>query len=67
MRVERPAGGETRVGARKAARLPPPGGRLVIHDMFLEEGWAHRQLSNLCAVHMLAMTRRSEVYLRNQR
>lgn len=47
---------------RKAARLLRPGGRLVIHDMFLEEDQAHPQLSSLCAVHMLAMTQRGEVY-----
>jgi SAM-dependent methyltransferase len=47
---------------RKAARLLPPGGRLVIHDMFIEEDRAHPQLSSLCAVHMLAMTQRGEVY-----
>jgi len=47
---------------RKAARLLPPSGRVVIHDMFLEEDRAHPQASSLFAVHMLAMTRRGEVY-----
>lgn len=47
---------------RKAARLLSPGGRIVIHDMFLEEDRAHPQASSLFAVHMLAMTRRGEVY-----
>lgn len=47
---------------RKAAGLLSRGGRLVIHDMFLEEDRAHPQLSSLCAVHMLAMTRRGELY-----
>jgi predicted O-methyltransferase YrrM len=47
---------------RRAARLLRPGGRLLIHDMFLEENRTHPQLSSLCAVHMLAMTQRGEVY-----
>jgi SAM-dependent methyltransferase len=47
---------------RKAARLLTPGGRIIIHDMFLEEDRAHPQLSSLCAVHMLAMTQRGEIY-----
>jgi ubiquinone/menaquinone biosynthesis C-methylase UbiE len=47
---------------RKAARLLTHGGRLVIHDMFLEEDRAHPQASSLFAVHMLAMTRRGELY-----
>lgn len=47
---------------RKAARLLAPEGRLVVHDMFLEEDRAHPQASSLFAVHMLAMTRRGELY-----
>ncbi|MFO0579681.1 MAG: methyltransferase [Polyangia bacterium] len=47
---------------KKAARLLSPGGRLVIHDMFLEEDRAHPQASSMFAVHMLAMTQRGEVY-----
>lgn len=47
---------------RKAACLLLPGGKLVIHDMFLEEDRAHPQASSLFAVHMLAMTQRGEVY-----
>lgn len=47
---------------RKAAYLLSPGGRLIIHDMFLEEDRTHPQLSSLCAVHMLAMTQRGELY-----
>lgn len=47
---------------RKAAALLSPGGRLLIHDMFLEEDGAHPQMSSLFAVHMLAMTQRGELY-----
>ncbi len=47
---------------RKAARLLAPGGRLVIHDLFLEDDGVHPQASSLFAVHMLAMTQRGEVY-----
>ena len=47
---------------KKAAALLSPGGRLIIHDMFLEEDRAQPQLSSLCAVHMLAMTKRGEIY-----
>jgi 3-hydroxy-5-methyl-1-naphthoate 3-O-methyltransferase len=47
---------------QKAARLLTPGGRLIIHDMFLEEDRAHPQASSMFAVHMLAMTQRGEVY-----
>lgn len=47
---------------RKAARLLCPGGKLIVHDMFLEEDRANPQLSSLCGVHMLAMTQRGEVY-----
>lgn len=47
---------------RKATRLLSPGGRIIIHDMFLEEDRAHPQASSTFAVHMLAMTRRGEVY-----
>lgn len=47
---------------QKAARLLKVGGRIVIHDMFLEEDRAHPLASSLFAVHMLAMTRRGEVY-----
>lgn len=46
----------------EAARLLKVGGRIIIHDMFLEEDRAHPQASSLFAVHMLAMTRRGEVY-----
>ena len=46
----------------KAASLLSAGGRLVIHDMFLEEDRAHPQASSLFAVHMLAMTCRGELY-----
>jgi ubiquinone/menaquinone biosynthesis C-methylase UbiE len=47
---------------RNAAALLSPGGRLLIHDMFLEEDGAHPQMSSLFAVHMLAMTQRGELY-----
>jgi hypothetical protein len=47
---------------RKAAALLSPGGRLLIHDMFLEEDGAHPQRSSMFAVHMLAMTQRGELY-----
>ena len=47
---------------QKAAHLLRPGGKLYIHDMYLEEDRAHPQLSSLFAVHMLAMTQRGELY-----
>ena len=47
---------------RKAARILKPGGKIIVHDMFLEEDRAHPQLSSLCAVHLLAMTQRGEMY-----
>jgi SAM-dependent methyltransferase len=47
---------------RRATELLAPGGRLVIHDMFLEEDRAHPPASSMLAVHMLAMTQRGEVY-----
>ena len=47
---------------RKATKLLSPGGRLIIHDIFLGEDCAHPQLSSLFAVHMLATTQRGELY-----
>jgi len=47
---------------RRAAALLAPGGRLVVHDLFLEEDRAHPPGSSMFAVHMLAMTQRGEVY-----
>jgi SAM-dependent methyltransferase len=47
---------------RKAATLLRPNGRLIIHDMFLEEDRVRPQASSMFAVHMLAMTKRGEVY-----
>ena len=46
----------------QAAALLAPGGRLLIHDMFLEDDGTHPQMSSMFAVHMLATTPRGEVY-----
>ena len=47
---------------RRTAELLSPSGRIIIHDMFLEEDKAHPSASSMFAVHMLAMTQRGELY-----
>jgi len=46
----------------RASELLVPGGRLIVHDLFLEEDRTTPQQSSMFAVHMLAMTGRGEVY-----
>lgn len=47
---------------KRAAELLSPKGKLIIHEMVLEEDRVQPQASSLYAVHLLAMTQRGEVY-----
>jgi SAM-dependent methyltransferase len=47
---------------KRAAQLLSPSGKLIIHEMILDEDRTHPQASSLFAVHLLAMTQRGELY-----
>lgn len=46
----------------RASSLLVPGGRLIVHDLFLEENQTDPGSSSMFAVNMLTMTERGEVY-----
>ena len=46
----------------RAKQLLSPSGKIIIHEMFLEEDLIHPQASSLFAVHLFAMTPNGELY-----